>query len=151
LKVELTLVLALRDLVSPHADASFSVVGEAGRALVAAGFTVPAVPEDVALGLVGEDAVETRAVFCADGGLCKHVRFIYQIKRGTVKVVGGTRERLSNRRRKHDKWSNKRAIKFVLYAALKVLITLAMTREFATAFSLHHLLYLFIFIVWMSE
>jgi hypothetical protein len=69
--VTLTLDLALRDLIGPHADARFPVVSETGRALVAAGFTVPAVPEDVALDLVGEDSVETGAMFGADGGLCK--------------------------------------------------------------------------------
>lgn len=59
----LTLVLALRDLIGPHADARFPVVSETGRALVAARFSAPAVPEDVALGLIGEDSVEAGAVF----------------------------------------------------------------------------------------
>jgi hypothetical protein len=69
--VTLTLDLALRDLIGPHADARFPVVSETGRALVAAGFTVPAVPEGVALDVVGEDSVEAGAVFGADGGLCE--------------------------------------------------------------------------------
>lgn len=57
-------VLALWDLVSPHADAGFAVVRQTRGALVTGGFSVPAVPEDVAFGLVGEDTVQTRAVGC---------------------------------------------------------------------------------------
>lgn len=57
-----TLVPALGDLVSPHAHTGFPVVGKSGAALVAGGFTVPAVPEDVAFTCVGEDTVQTLAV-----------------------------------------------------------------------------------------
>lgn len=57
-----TFVPAFGDLVGPHADAGFPVVGESGAALVAGGFTVPAVPEDVTFVLVGEDTVQPRAV-----------------------------------------------------------------------------------------
>lgn len=57
-----TLVLALWDLVSPHAHAGFPVVGQAGAALVAGSLAVPAVPEDVAFGFIGEDSVQPLAV-----------------------------------------------------------------------------------------
>lgn len=62
-----TFVSALGHLVGPHAHPSFTVVGESGAALIAGGLAVPTVPEDVALLLVGEDAVEAGAVRRADG------------------------------------------------------------------------------------
>lgn len=52
-------MFAFWDLVSPHADTGFSVVGETGRALVSGGFTVPTVPEYVAFGFISEDAVQS--------------------------------------------------------------------------------------------
>lgn len=58
----LTLVLAFWNLIGPHANPGFTVVCESGGALVSGGFAVPAVPEHVAFGLVGEDAVEAFAV-----------------------------------------------------------------------------------------
>lgn len=64
------LVAALGHLVGPHADACLTVVGESGGALVARGLSVPAVPEDVALGLIGKDSVQAGAVGGADWGLC---------------------------------------------------------------------------------
>lgn len=48
---------ALRNLVSPHAHTGFSVVGKSGAALVARSFTVPAVPEHIALSFIREDAI----------------------------------------------------------------------------------------------
>lgn len=51
------LVSALRDLVSPHAHPGFPVVGESRAALVTGSFTIPAVPENVAFGVISEDAV----------------------------------------------------------------------------------------------
>uniref|UniRef100_A0A8D8C2G2 (northern house mosquito) hypothetical protein n=1 Tax=Culex pipiens TaxID=7175 RepID=A0A8D8C2G2_CULPI len=60
------LVSALRHLVSPHADARFTVVGQSGGALVARGFAVPTVPEHVAFGTVREDTVQTLAVWSGD-------------------------------------------------------------------------------------
>ena len=57
-----TFDFALGHLISPHADARLPVVSESGAALVPGGLAVPAVPEGVALLLVGEDAVEARAV-----------------------------------------------------------------------------------------
>lgn len=66
-----TLVSALGDLVSPHAHTGFPVVSKSGAALVAGGFSVPAVPEDVALGFVGEDTVQPLAVRGGDWRLCR--------------------------------------------------------------------------------
>ena len=55
-------VLALGDLVSPHAHTGFSVVSEPRAALVAGSLSVPAVPENVAFGLIREDTVQPLAV-----------------------------------------------------------------------------------------
>ena len=66
----LTFVLALGDLVGPHANSRLTVVRQTGRALVAGRLAVPTVPEGVALLLVGEDSVQPRAVGSADSGLC---------------------------------------------------------------------------------
>lgn len=52
-----TLISAFWNLVSPHAHASFSVVGKSGAALIARSFTIPAVPEDVAFSVVSEDTI----------------------------------------------------------------------------------------------
>lgn len=49
-------------MIGPHADACLAIIGESGAALVPRRLAVPAVPEDVALLLVREDAVEPRAV-----------------------------------------------------------------------------------------
>jgi len=68
--VEPTFVLALRHLVSPHAHASIAIVSQSGGALVSGGLAVPAVPEHVALVLIGEDAVQARAVGGGNWGLC---------------------------------------------------------------------------------
>lgn len=65
-KTEYTFFLALGNLVSPGADTRVTVVSQTGRALVAARLAVPAAPEDVALGVVGEDTVQTRAVRSAN-------------------------------------------------------------------------------------
>lgn len=62
-----TFVSTLGHLVGPHAHPGFTVVGQSRAALVAGGLAVPTVPEDVALLLVGEDAVEAGAVRRADG------------------------------------------------------------------------------------
>lgn len=62
----LAFVSAFWHLVSPHADARLAVVGQSGGALVAARLSVPAVPESVALVLVGEDAVQPGAVRSRD-------------------------------------------------------------------------------------
>lgn len=64
--IVLTFVFALGHLVGPHADPSFAVVGQPGAALVPGRLAVPAVPEDVAFLLVGEDPVESRAMGRAD-------------------------------------------------------------------------------------
>lgn len=64
-----TFVSAFGHLVGPHAHPSLAVVGQSGAALVARRLAVPAVPEHVALLLVGEDAVQTGAVRRADGRL----------------------------------------------------------------------------------
>lgn len=64
-----TFVSAFGHLVGPHAHPSLTIVGQSGAALIAGRFAVPAVPEDVALLLVGEDAVEARAMRRADGRL----------------------------------------------------------------------------------
>lgn len=63
---KLTVTFTLWHLVGPHADTGFAVVGETGGTLVPGGLSVPAVPEDVALGVVGEDAVEAFTVWGAD-------------------------------------------------------------------------------------
>lgn len=62
-----TFVFAFWDLIGPHAHASFTIVSKSGGALVTGGFSVPAVPEDVAFGFVGEDTVKTRAMSGGDG------------------------------------------------------------------------------------
>lgn len=59
-------VSALGYLIGPHADTRFAIVGESGGALVPGGLSVPAVPEDVAFGLIGEDAVQPFAVSGGD-------------------------------------------------------------------------------------
>jgi len=62
-----TFVSAFGHLVSPHAHPGFTVIGQSGAALVAGRLAVPAVPEDIALFLIREDAVQTGAMRCADG------------------------------------------------------------------------------------
>lgn len=52
-----TFMFALGDLISPHAYAGFSVVGKSRTALITGSFSVPAIPEDVAFGLIREDTV----------------------------------------------------------------------------------------------
>lgn len=59
------------DLIGPGAHAAFPAVSQARGALVAAGLAVPAAPEDVTLGLIGEDSVQARAIPGADWGLCR--------------------------------------------------------------------------------
>lgn len=77
------LVAALGHLVGPHADACLTVVGESGGALVARGLSVPAVPEDVALGLIGKDSVQAGAVGGADWGLCgRHKQWVSKLTKG---------------------------------------------------------------------
>lgn len=56
-------------MISPHADSGFTVVSESGTALVPGGLSVPAIPENVAFLLVGEDTVESRAMGRADSWL----------------------------------------------------------------------------------
>jgi len=63
-----TFVLALGHLISPHAHASIAIVGQSGGALVSGGLAVPAVPEHIALVLIGEDAVQAGAVRSGDWG-----------------------------------------------------------------------------------
>lgn len=70
--VLLTLVTALGNLVGPHAHTGFTVVGKSGGALVAGGLSVPAVPEHIALGVIGEDSVQAGAVGGANWRLCGH-------------------------------------------------------------------------------
>ncbi|TGZ57268.1 hypothetical protein DBV15_09868 [Temnothorax longispinosus] len=62
-----TFVSAFGHLVGPHAHPGLTVVGQSGAALVAGGLAVPTVPEDVALLLVGKDAVEAGTVRRGDG------------------------------------------------------------------------------------
>ena len=57
------------DVIGPDADPLVVVVGEAGRALIAAGLAVPAAVEDAAVGRVGEDAVQAGAMRGAYRGL----------------------------------------------------------------------------------
>ncbi len=57
------------DVIGPDTDPLVIVVGEAGRALIAARFAVPAAVEDAAVGRVGEDAVQAGAVRGAYRGL----------------------------------------------------------------------------------
>lgn len=66
-----TLVLALGDLVSPHAHTGFPVIGKSGAALVAGSLAVPAVPENVTFGFIGEDTVQPLAVRSGNWGLCE--------------------------------------------------------------------------------
>lgn len=58
----LTFISAFGYLVSPHANASFTVVSKSGTALIPGSFTVPAIPENVALFLISENTVKTRAM-----------------------------------------------------------------------------------------
>lgn len=67
---KITFVFAFRYLVSPHADSGFAIVSQTRRALIPGRFTVPTVPEDVAFGLVGKDAVKTLAMRRGDWRLC---------------------------------------------------------------------------------
>lgn len=62
-----TFVSAFGHLVGPHAHPGLAVVGQSGAALVTGCLAVPAVPEDIALLFVREDAVEAGAVRRADG------------------------------------------------------------------------------------
>ena len=89
-----TFDLALRDLISPHAHASLSVVSESGTALVLGGFSVPAVPESVALLLVGENTVQPRTVGRAYGRLELAALAAIDV----VQVVAVFREELAVRR-----------------------------------------------------
>lgn len=70
-KWRLTFVPALRDLISPHTHAGFSVVSESRTALIAGSFTIPAVPEDVAFLFVSEDTVKSCTVGGWNWGLCR--------------------------------------------------------------------------------
>lgn len=65
-----TLFLAGGYLVGPGANAALLVVSQARGALIATGLAVPAAPENVALGVIGEDTVETGTVRSADWSLC---------------------------------------------------------------------------------
>lgn len=70
---KLTIVSAFRDLISPHADTGFPIVSETGAALVAGGFTVPAVPEHVAFGGIRENTVQPFAVSSRDWRFCERM------------------------------------------------------------------------------
>lgn len=59
--------LAGSDLISPGTNAGLLAVGQSRSALIAASLSVPAAPEDVTLGIIGEDTVKTGAVRGADG------------------------------------------------------------------------------------
>lgn len=61
--------LAGSNLISPGTNAGFLAVGQARSALIAASLSVPAAPEDVALGFIGENTVKAGAVRGADGFL----------------------------------------------------------------------------------
>lgn len=66
----LTFDLALGYLVGPHAHSGLAVVSQTGGTLVSAGLSSPTVPEGVALDVVWEDSVQSRAVQRADGRFC---------------------------------------------------------------------------------
>lgn len=65
-KKKRTFSSAAVDLIGPDADTGRIVVGQTGGALVATGFSVPAAPEHVTSILIGEDAVQTLAMRCAN-------------------------------------------------------------------------------------
>lgn len=71
-----TFELALRNLVSPHADTRVSVVGKSRGTLVATRLSIPTIPERVALDFIGEDSVKPGTVGGADGGLYDNVLII---------------------------------------------------------------------------
>lgn len=54
------------NLIGPGTNAAFPAVSQAGGALITASFAVPAAPENIAFGLVGEDSVQARAVRSTD-------------------------------------------------------------------------------------
>jgi len=63
-------LIASVNIVRPHTDPLYIVVGETGWTLVAGRLTVPARVEDATIGRVGEDAVQSGTVGRAYWGLC---------------------------------------------------------------------------------
>lgn len=62
-----TFILAFGNLIGPHAHTGFTVVGKTRRTLVTGSFTVPAVPEDVTLGVISEDTVQSSTMGSRNG------------------------------------------------------------------------------------
>ena len=61
-KKRFTVVSALGYLIGPHAHTCFTIVCEAGAALVSRSFAVPAIPENVTFLLIGENTIKTSTV-----------------------------------------------------------------------------------------
>lgn len=74
----LTFIFAFWNLIGPHANTCFTIVCQTGWALIAASFTIPAIPESVTLGFIGEDAIQSGTVCCWNSWLCWfiHLSFI---------------------------------------------------------------------------
>lgn len=62
-RIKLAFISAFWYLIGPHADTCFTIVCQSRWALVAAGFAVPAIPEDIAFIFIGEDTVQARTVW----------------------------------------------------------------------------------------
>lgn len=67
---QLTILSTGGDLIGPGANTAFPAVSQARGALVTASLSVPAAPEDVTFGLIGEDSMQAGAVRCTDWWLC---------------------------------------------------------------------------------
>lgn len=65
-----TFLFTVGNLIGPGTNAAFPAVSQAGGALITASFAVPAAPENIAFGLVGEDSVQARAVRSTDWWFC---------------------------------------------------------------------------------
>lgn len=98
-----TFISALGHLVGPHAHPSLTIVCQSGAALIAGRFAVPAVPEDIAFLLIGEDAVEAGAMRGTDGWLelralaAVHVVQVIAVLGQELVVAGVKREAVSAR------------------------------------------------------
>ena len=61
-----TIISAFWNLISPHANSSFSVISETRTALISGGFSVPAIPENVTFLLISKNTIKSGTMGCAD-------------------------------------------------------------------------------------
>lgn len=57
-------------LIGPHTNASFTIISQSGWTLIAAGFTVPTIPENIAFIFIGKDTIQSGTVCSWNCWLC---------------------------------------------------------------------------------